>query len=169
MAVRKFCKKSLDATFTGILRSNRNRCSREQKEKSMNATSLTLPNDFPTLEFEAVYGKLHSHNHKKNEYDLAIGAMHAMSYRFKTLAEYDDRFTASIKAHGTGPAQPIRYEQERDLFGFFSNAFSVFDTFCFGPEKNAPALVGAGMMGDRADVIFADPSEISPLIASKCE
>src|SRR5579859_7777490 len=27
-----------------------------------------------------------------------------------------------------------------------------------GPEKKAPALVGAGMMGDRADVIFADPS-----------
>jgi cytochrome c len=43
------------------------------------------------------------------------------------------------------------------------------DTSNDGPEKNAPALVGAGMMGDRADVIFADPSEISPLIASKCE
>lgn len=37
-----------------------------------------------------------------------------------------------------------------------------------GPQKNAPALVGAGMMGDRADVIFADPSEISALIAAKC-
>ena len=37
-----------------------------------------------------------------------------------------------------------------------------------GPEKNAPALVGAGMTGDRADVIFGDPSEISPFIASKC-
>jgi len=37
-----------------------------------------------------------------------------------------------------------------------------------GPEKNAPALVRAGMMGDRADVIFADPSEISPHIAAKC-
>jgi cytochrome c len=37
-----------------------------------------------------------------------------------------------------------------------------------GPAKNAPALVGAGMVGDRADVIFADPSEISPFIASKC-
>ena len=37
-----------------------------------------------------------------------------------------------------------------------------------GPEKNAPALVRAGMMGDRADVIFADPTEISGLIASKC-
>ncbi len=37
-----------------------------------------------------------------------------------------------------------------------------------GPEKNAPALVPAGMMGDRADVIFADPSEISTFIISKC-
>jgi cytochrome c len=37
-----------------------------------------------------------------------------------------------------------------------------------GPEKNAPALIAAGMSGDRADVIFADPSEISPRIASKC-
>jgi cytochrome c len=37
-----------------------------------------------------------------------------------------------------------------------------------GPEKNAPALINAGMMGDRADVIFADPNEISPFIAAKC-
>jgi len=37
-----------------------------------------------------------------------------------------------------------------------------------GPEKNAPALIKAGMVGDRADVIFADPSEISQLIQGKC-
>jgi cytochrome c len=37
-----------------------------------------------------------------------------------------------------------------------------------GPEKNAPALIPAGMMGDRADVIFAEPSEISAAIAAKC-
>jgi cytochrome c len=37
-----------------------------------------------------------------------------------------------------------------------------------GPKKNAPALIDAGMMGDRADVIFADPSEISPFITQKC-
>jgi cytochrome c len=43
------------------------------------------------------------------------------------------------------------------------------DASADGPEKNVPALVGAGMMGDRADVVFADPSEISSLIASKCE
>jgi cytochrome c len=38
-----------------------------------------------------------------------------------------------------------------------------------GPEKSAPALVAAGMLGDRKDVIFADPSEISPFITAKCE
>ena len=37
-----------------------------------------------------------------------------------------------------------------------------------GPEKSAPALVGAGMMGDRADVIFAEPQEINVFIAPKC-
>ena len=37
-----------------------------------------------------------------------------------------------------------------------------------GPEKNAPALVGAGMVGDRADVIFADPSEITSFIVNRC-
>ena len=37
-----------------------------------------------------------------------------------------------------------------------------------GPQKGAPALVGAGMMGDRADVIFASPEEISGFIAHQC-
>ena len=37
-----------------------------------------------------------------------------------------------------------------------------------GPQKGAPALVGAGMMGDRADVIFASPGEISGFISHQC-
>ena len=37
-----------------------------------------------------------------------------------------------------------------------------------GPQKGAPALVGAGMMGDRADVIFASPEEISGFISRQC-
>jgi cytochrome c len=37
-----------------------------------------------------------------------------------------------------------------------------------GPQKGAPAIVGAGMVGDRASVIFASPDEISPLIANGC-
>jgi cytochrome c len=37
-----------------------------------------------------------------------------------------------------------------------------------GPPSGAPALVGAGMMGDRADVIFASPQEISSFIKPEC-
>ncbi|HZP78832.1 MAG TPA: c-type cytochrome [Pseudolabrys sp.] len=37
-----------------------------------------------------------------------------------------------------------------------------------GAQKNTPALVGAGMMGDRADIIFAAPEEISSSIGSGC-
>jgi cytochrome c len=37
-----------------------------------------------------------------------------------------------------------------------------------GPAKDSPAIVGAGMMGDRASVIFAEPEEIGRFITRQC-
>jgi cytochrome c len=37
-----------------------------------------------------------------------------------------------------------------------------------GPERGQPAILRAGMMGDRGFVIFAVPEEISAFISSKC-
>jgi cytochrome c len=37
-----------------------------------------------------------------------------------------------------------------------------------GPTKGAPALVSAGMMGDRADVIFSAPDEIREFVMKSC-
>lgn len=37
-----------------------------------------------------------------------------------------------------------------------------------GPNKGAPALASAGMMGDRADVIFSDPDEIGAFVSKAC-
>jgi cytochrome c len=42
------------------------------------------------------------------------------------------------------------------------------DSGADGPLSGAPALVPAGMMGDRADVIFAAPEEISKMIEARC-
>jgi cytochrome c len=42
------------------------------------------------------------------------------------------------------------------------------DTSDDGPQKGAPAILPAGMMGDRADVIFAAPEEISGFISNRC-
>ena len=37
-----------------------------------------------------------------------------------------------------------------------------------GPEMDVPAIMPAGMLGDRAAVIFADPDEIGRFIQRKC-
>ena len=37
-----------------------------------------------------------------------------------------------------------------------------------GPEKGSPAITAAGMMGDRASVIFALPEEITKMIEPRC-
>src|SRR6267142_2736049 len=37
-----------------------------------------------------------------------------------------------------------------------------------GPEKGSPAIMPAGMMGDRASVIFAAPDEIAKIIEPRC-
>ena len=37
-----------------------------------------------------------------------------------------------------------------------------------GPEKGAPAMMPAGMMGDRSSVIFAAPDEITKMIEPRC-
>lgn len=42
------------------------------------------------------------------------------------------------------------------------------DSSANGPNKDAPAIMPAGMMGDRASVIFAAPEEISTSIKQQC-
>lgn len=37
-----------------------------------------------------------------------------------------------------------------------------------GPPEGKPVIVGAGMRGDRASVVFAKPSEISSFIGAEC-
>jgi cytochrome c len=37
-----------------------------------------------------------------------------------------------------------------------------------GPQAGKPVIVGTGMQGDRAAVVFAAPEEISAFIKSAC-
>jgi cytochrome c len=37
-----------------------------------------------------------------------------------------------------------------------------------GPERGAPAIMPAGMIGDRASVIFAAPEEMTKMIEARC-
>jgi cytochrome c len=42
------------------------------------------------------------------------------------------------------------------------------DSSALGPELGKPVIVGAGMQGDRASVVFSTPPEISRFIAESC-
>ena len=42
------------------------------------------------------------------------------------------------------------------------------DSSDLGPPSGSPALLSAGMLGDRADVIFAKPDEMSAFIKHEC-
>ena len=43
------------------------------------------------------------------------------------------------------------------------------DTSEFGPNPGKPVIVGTGMQGDRAAVVFASPAELGTLIRPQCE
>jgi hypothetical protein len=90
---------------------------------------LTMPPDFPRDLFEAIYTAAQPHRANPTHAQFN-GAWNAVSFRYKALAEYDECFTRSIEK---GPARTseVRYEEERDLFGFASNAYSVFDAFFY--------------------------------------
>lgn len=96
----------------------------------LSINGLVMPTDFPRDLFEAVQNKLNRF-HKQNGHDYFIGAWSAISYRYHGLVDYDKDFTASLIKHGPGPSPPLRYHQERDLFGFFANGVSIFDAYCF--------------------------------------
>jgi hypothetical protein len=99
--------------------------------KPLSITSLTMPTDFPADPFDKIFEA--SQRHSENPtYGQFIGAWKAVSYRYVSLAECDESFTASIKKHGVAPASGrARYEQERDLFGFSSNTYSALDAFYY--------------------------------------
>jgi hypothetical protein len=89
----------------------------------LSINGLTPPADFPASQFEALCKNLGGAYEGRRGYDLVFEALNAVAYRFVALAEYDQSFAASFNPHRDG--QPFRYQQERDLFGFFTNAFSV--------------------------------------------
>src|SRR5436190_1346163 len=87
---------------------------------------LEMPPSFPEEHFNRIHQAVDRFRQNVNHLQFQ-GGWNAVAYRYIAMTEYDERFTASIKLHGPGPGEPERYRQERDLFGFASNAYSMFD------------------------------------------
>jgi hypothetical protein len=97
-------------------------------DQASSIIDLKMPPDFPSIPFDKVWKATQPHAHNP-KYSQFIAAWKAVGYRFVSMAEYDESFTSSIRKHGPGPAGRARYEQERDLFGFSSSAYSASTPF----------------------------------------
>src|SRR2546425_8494768 len=43
------------------------------------------------------------------------------------------------------------------------------DSTAYGPDRDRPVLLPAGMRGDRAQVIFSGPDELKRFLVARCE
>ena len=75
--------------------------------------------------------------------------------RVKTIRYCDDTYTVTTAAGKTRK------------FWEFNLRFKT-DSSSRGPHKNEPVLVGQGMQGDRAQIVFTSPSELATFIQSEC-
>jgi cytochrome c len=51
---------------------------------------------------------------------------------------------------------------------FEMNVRLKLDTRSTGPEAGKPVIVGAGMLGDRASVIFASVDDLTRFVVEQC-
>ena len=74
----------------------------------------------------------------------------------KTIRYCDDTYVVS-----TAGGQTLRFWE-------FNLRFKT-DSSTKGPRKGEPVLVGQGMQGDRAQIVFSDPAEIGALVKNECQ
>jgi hypothetical protein len=98
----------------------------------LQSRELDVPDDFPGADFENVEKKVQARFPEHAHARFFGGAWGALAYRFMAMAQYDESFTKSILENGASPGPMLRYEQERDLFGFFSSGCSATDALLFG-------------------------------------
>jgi hypothetical protein len=119
----------------------------------LKVNGLLMPPDFPTTLFEHVYSRarLRSTSHV-SAFEHFNAAWNAISFRYLALCDDGDAFTASVSAPDGGASLEERYQQERHLFGFFSNGFSAFESFFYG-------MFAIGALLHPVDFPLATPKE----------
>jgi hypothetical protein len=93
---------------------------------------LDVPDDFPGADFENVEKKVQARFPEHAHSRRFVGAWAAVAYRFMAMAQYDEKFTRELLQYGASPGPMLRYEQERDIFGFLNSGCSAVDAFSFG-------------------------------------
>jgi hypothetical protein len=93
---------------------------------------LVMPSSFPDGVFEAVKARIFSKVPSASPaWEQLAGSHNGVRYRLRACADYSDEFTQSVGHFGDSPPADKRYQQERQLFGFFVSGYAALDSFCF--------------------------------------
>ena len=104
-------------------------------------TGLKLPSSFPDGVFEAVKDRILSKVPSASPaWEQLAGSHNGVRYRLRACADYSDEFTQSVQRFGDSPPAGERYQQERQLFGFFLSGYAALDSFCFFLYFAAPTF-----------------------------
>lgn len=95
-----------------------------------------MPADFANKPYDNVYQRLaNALAHQQPQHSSwpeYSAAWQGLRYRFRSCAEHDEAFTESVSKFGDTPDSSERYNQERDLFGFFVTGLSAIECACYG-------------------------------------
>lgn len=98
----------------------------------MSINGLVAPADFPVTEFESIFSAIGRLAQSAiNAHGQFAGAWNGLAYRFAAVAELEAALAVSLPRSGAFSVEE-RYQQERDLFAFFSNTFSVLESVFYG-------------------------------------
>lgn len=97
----------------------------------LNTTGIEVPDNFPADDYTKIHDIITTHkvNYESLWKEHGI-AWNALSYRYKSLSEYNDKYLELIKL-GNAPQPKIRSEQEEIIFNFFVTGFSILDIIAY--------------------------------------
>jgi hypothetical protein len=99
----------------------------------LSTNGLVMPSDFAVAEYESIQKRVEPRSRISPKiYEHFGGAWNALAYRFIAVTEYEAAFSNSLADVGSSPLPSHRSRQERELFGFFSNGFSVLESAFYG-------------------------------------
>lgn len=88
-----------------------------------------LPPDFPQDKYEKIHTKVLQY---KDNFQLQCqqfsGGWRSLVYRYLACTKHSDDYIKIIKKDRISPSYFLRYEQERELFNFFTNGLSAIET-----------------------------------------
>lgn len=88
-----------------------------------------LPPDFPQGKYEKIHTKvLQNKNNFQLQYQQFSGGWRSLVYRYLACTKHSDDYIKIIKKDRISPSYFLRYEQERELFNFFTNGLSAIET-----------------------------------------